>query len=333
MFNQYRLKRKWGRGVRRASSFVLLRGDDSAVSNMRDFAWHRTKRNPFWLDESNCVDWKFFAKLLILIILLSLTLYLLIYSKFFQINNIGVIGSQKVTTSLIKESVSSVLNYKKYIFCPGNNYFLADSDEIRSVLMEKFPIKSIEVQKQFPNQLLIKLTERIPAVIFDNGYEYSYLDADASVIDALKKVGKDEWIEKTQVTTSTDDNGNEVSDTKVISRIHKPNTGAIYHEFGDYPIVYVENSSSTLSKEAVSVIKVWYDYIAGTNKIKNGYFIINPEIGVLDIKTGGGWYIKTSVKADVNSEISNLEIAMKNKINVNNISYIDLRFPDKMYWK
>lgn len=335
MFNRHRLKRKWGRGVNRASNFVRVRNCDKVF---KDFAWRRRKNNPFWRDEEDKLNWKKIVELTFLAVCLLGTVVLAIFAPAFRINYINITGLQRIKYVEFDDSVRSVLNYHRFLVLPCDNYFLVDMDEIKDILKQKFSLNNVTVKKEFPNKLSVNVEEKISTVIYDNGSEYSYLDAEGRLVEILKKVGPEEWKEDKKTVTSTDPTGKEISETKVLTREHLPNLKGLVAEYGDYPVVFDERMASTsvgaviLEKEIVQGIIEWFNRL-NTTKHKVNYFIIKDELGEVTIKMGEGWIIRASLKVDVGNQFNELQYLLKNQIKSNKINYIDLRFPGKAYWK
>ncbi|MFH1947140.1 MAG: FtsQ-type POTRA domain-containing protein [Candidatus Magasanikbacteria bacterium] len=304
----------------------------------KDFAWHRSKRNPMWRDPET-PNWR---KRLEIIILLSSVVGMLgigIYSSFFKINDINIDGIQRIDQNELKEAVQGVINYKKLFIFPGNNYFVVNVDEIRDIVKERFPIESIIVKKIFPNTVEIALLEKISTIIYDNGSEYCYLDTNGRVVELIRKVGEDEWLNKTEIVTTTNELGEEISEEKIIEQTHIPNITQIVKEMGDYPILYdtrkqmVEINSEVINEKFVRGIIDWFNLINKNTSIPFKYIIIDNGIGDAVIKTKEGWDIVVRLEENVETQFHELQYILKERINQKPINYVDLRFLGKVYWQ
>ena len=175
---------------------------------------------------------------------------------------------------------------------------------------------------------MVSVEEKISTIIYDNGAEYSYLDTDGNIVEILRKIGDDEWQEKSAATSSTP-----------AIRVHIPKSKQIKKEIGDYPIVYDERgltagmNTNVLDKETVAGIIQWFNFLNKQAKILPSYFTISDGLGEGVIKTGEGWYIKANFEKNIDSQFSELQYVLKQKINRKNVNYIDLRYPGKVYWQ
>ena len=93
MFNHHRLKRKWGRGLKKTSDLVFMRSSDNAAS-LKDFSWHSVKENPLWT-EGEKIDWKKQIEIGALAIAILASIIVCLYAPYFRINNIQVAGLQE----------------------------------------------------------------------------------------------------------------------------------------------------------------------------------------------------------------------------------------------
>ena len=185
MFNRHRLKRKWGRGVKRASNLVYVHNRDRVL---KDFAWRKRKNNPFWRDEDDKIDWQKIANVSVLAICVLGIILLLTFAQVFRITSIQFEGLQRIKYLEARNAVEGVLNYHRFLLCSGNNYFLLNLSEVEDILKEKFSLNDITIKKVFPNKLVVELEEKISTIIYDNGVEYSYLDIEGRTVEILKKV-------------------------------------------------------------------------------------------------------------------------------------------------
>lgn len=300
---------------------------DEATTSLKDFSWHSVKENPLWT-EGEKIDWKKQIEIGILASAILTLIIVCLYAPYFRINNVNVAGLQRISQEKFIESIKSVMNYRRFLILPGSDYFVADLSEMKTILAEKFPLESIVITKKFPNTLMVSVEEKISTIIYDNGDEYAYLDTDGNVVEILRKVGDDEWQEKSAATSSTP-----------AIRVHAPKFKQIKKEIGDYPIVYDERgltagmNTNVLDKETVTGIIQWFNFLNKQAQILPGYFIISDGLGEGVIKTGEGWYIKANFKRDVAGQFNELQYVLKQKINRKNVNYIDLRYPGKIYWQ
>lgn len=331
IFNKQKYKNKWGRGLRRTSNLLFTSNNDKSL---KDFAWHKAKPNPFGKEEGH--DWRFRLKLICLIVCLVAMILIGLYHSFFQIKKINVTGLIRINSVEFNNSVFGAINYKEFLVLPANNYFLMSPRELLLILKNKFPIESISIKKTFPDTLNIVLEEKISTIIYDNGVNYNYLDSEGKVVEILRKVGDDEWQRTTRITTTTDS----TTTIEIVDQKHIPNVKTIIAELGDYPIVYdtrsktVELGSNILNKDIVGGVIKWFNLITKNTNIPFGYVIIDNELGTGTIKTGESWSIMVPFdNNDLEKQFKKLQYLLEKEIKRPNLSYIDLRFGDRVYWQ
>jgi len=158
----------------------------------RKKSWQRNKtyskaRTSFLPRKKNSA--KFFKKM-IFIISIFLIIYFIFFSQFFLIKGIETEGNKNISSNNIKEIINNNISQPILGFIPGNNFFLSKNEKIETILMNEFSeIKSVEVNKKFPNFLKIKIVEKDPLIIWcrlDNCY---YLDNNGTAfLSANKKL-------------------------------------------------------------------------------------------------------------------------------------------------
>ncbi len=336
MFRKY--KNRWKRKVKRVKNNVIFSHSQNTSRHQKDFSWRNRNKNPLIRKEKGSNIKIKFQILLIIIAIISMV-WLAIYHSFFHISKINITGLQRIDEEEIITSIDSVINYKKLFILPGRNYFLVNVEEISTILKEKYPINSIIVKKTFPHSLSVVIEEKISTLIYDNSNKYAYIGLDGNIVEVIRTVGEDEWIHKTTTTLITNEEGIEIEKEKIIESTHKPPVNRIITEMGDFPIVYdmrgkeVEQNSVVLKKDTVAGIIKWFDLINNRTDIPFGYIVIDNELGDGFIKTREGWEIKAKLNKDVEKQFESLQFILKEKVNRQNLNYVDLRFGSQVYWK
>lgn len=334
LFNRHKFKKKLGRGVKSASKLVF---SYNQVNKHKDFDWRTPKSNPF--RKAVEVNWKKRIEIILLVIIFLGILGIMMYSSFFKIKNVEIIGLKRINQQELIDNVVSMTNYKSFLIIPKNNYFMIDLDEINDILKQKYPIQKITTQKVFPNTIQIDIEEKISKVIYDNGKTYNYLDESGKVVEILRQVGEDEWIIKRENVTSTNELGEEIVEEKEVERKHQPPITKIIQEMGDYPIIYTKVATNdthindiVLDQNIITGIIEWFNLLEKKTDIDFAYFLIEDSFGGGIVKTINGWDLKV-LTIDVGSQFSELEYILKDKVDINNLNYIDLRYPGRVYWK
>lgn len=336
MFNRHRLKRKWDRGVGKASDFLIHARKEDRV--LKDFAWHSAKQNP--LSVGHQTKKRFKRLFTVLAVSFLAVLAVGIYHPFFSVNKVAATGLQRINQREFEEAVLGIINYRKFFLLPGNSYFSVDVEEVKNVLKERFPVESVTVKKSFPATLSVEVEEKISTLIYDNGKEYSYLDGSGKVVEIIRQVGEDEWIKKTSITTSTNEKGEIVEEIKILEANHTPNTKKIIEEMGDYPILFDRRlqamalNTPVISKEMAAGIIEWFNLLNKKTDVSFGYAIVEDGRGEGEIKTSAGWRLKVKLAENIDLQFAELQhLLTKEKTNFSNLNYIDLRYSGKVYWQ
>lgn len=266
------------------------------------------------------------------------SLGLLFLHPFFQIHSVQIQGLQRIQESDMRDTVSGMLSYKRFFLFPQNNFFVVNIEDIHTILAQKYPLKSLTIKKSFPHTLNITIEEKLSTIIYDNGEQYSLVDANGKISEVLRIVDDSEWRVTKKTVTSTNASGVEVSTEQILSRFHTPNYKKILTEVGDYPLVYdtrgkkIGKGEQILNDVTVQTIIEWYEMIKHHTDIPITYFYLDKEVGDVTIKTTEGWIIKAKLDTKIAEQFQTLQYILKEKVKRGEIQYIDVRFPGRAFW-
>ena len=154
--------------------------------------WQRRRtayksRSSFFPKKRNSVK---FLKKITVAGFIFLIIYFILFSQFFLIKEIKIEGNKNILSSDIKEVINKNISQPVLKFIPGNNFFLNKDEDVETLLLNEFSeIKSVKLNKKFPDLLEIKITEKNPLIIWcrlDNCY---YIDDNGiAFLSAEKKL-------------------------------------------------------------------------------------------------------------------------------------------------
>jgi len=299
---------------------------------------YRQGRHEFSSEEKKPTTWKWYAKITTIGVTFLSTLGLLLLHPFFEIRAIDIKGLQKIKENDIRDTVTGILSYKRFYVFPQDNFFVVDIEDLHSILSQKFPLRSLTITKNFPSTLHIQLEEKLSTIIYDNGEQYSLMDANGKISEVLRIVDDNEWRVIKKNVTSTNADGVEVSTDTIISRFHAPNYQKISKEVGEYPLVYdtrekkIGKWEQVLDENTVQEIIEWYEILKKNTDVPISYFYLDQEVGDVLIKTSEGWTIKAKLNNKINDQFQALQYILKEKVQRPNLQYIDVRFPGRAFW-
>ena len=311
-------------------------------SQAKDFAWHGRKRNP--IQKVPPAGRSLRTRLYIALLSISIfgMLGLFVYQPFFQISHITVSGMERLTQQEIEQTVYGAMAYYRWFLFPAKSFVFLDTQEISDILNERFPLNTITVKKQFPNTLIIDLEERVSTVLYDNGDAYHFMGLTGKIVEPIRKVTDAEWRTETKIVTSTNELGEEISESKIVARYHTPDISAIEHDLGQYPMIVDTDHSSTgtlavntevMKESNVSQILNWYNILSNTLEMPPVYVdASSPYRTVIYLKNNPDIYITLS-EGDSQAQIERLHTALKEIPSLEQISYIDVRYAGKIYWQ
>ncbi len=334
--NTYKLRRLFKKKIYRLQNSVDT-AFFSSGSRKKDFAWGGQCANPH-VSRRTATDYGYTFKLALFAGLSLITLGLLIYHPRFQLNSVDVLGLVRIEKKDIEGTALATMEGKRFLTMPRSNYFFFDLEELKSILVEKFPIAHIAITKKFPGNLSIAVEEKISNIIYDNGKQYGYVDMQGNVVEIKRNVLDAEWTVATKKVTSTDETNKEILKEEVVSRTHKPDVNAVSRELGNLPILYDARATDMLVNTKIlrdttaAAVVSWYNMLDKKVNVPISYFEIGDEVGDILMHTKHGWSIKGRL-TEIESQSEALDTILKEKISGSNIQYIDVRYEGRVYWK
>ena len=239
--------------------------------------------------------------------------YLICFCSFFQLAKIEISGNQKVKTENIKNLTEKEIS-KKILFFSSKSIFLANISEIQDKILQEFPhIVNADLQRKFPALLKIRIEERKPAAVFCQGKNYFFIDKDGIIFEEVFGEMFEDML-------------------KIKLQIPFTAVGGICSD--DMCGYGIELGKGVVDKEKLAQILDIQAKLKKNLKIQiNSADIISEQR--LDIKTAEGWEIYFNTRKDIDWQIIELDLVLKEKIPFEKrgeLKYIDLRF-DKVYYK
>jgi len=235
---------------------------------------------------------RFFWLGILILIIFGGFFYSLIYSSIFQIKEIKISGNQKVLTENLQDTIQNQIE-KKVLFLPTKSIFLANLNKISETILEKFPqIAQANLNRDFPDILLVQIKERKPVAIFCQNENCFSVDIEGNVFEPN--------LTKPDLVTLR--KGDLNSEIKLGEKL--------------------------LDQTLISQILDIHSQLRENFKIPIKEVLIVSDQRV-DFKTLEGWEIYFNPQGDLNWQLTKLRVVLEEEIppeNRQNLEYVELRF-------
>lgn len=271
------------------------------VENIKD-----KYRNPFSKKRSAKIN-KDKILLLIFLIIAVYWFHLLFFSPSFKITEVNIENLEYIDKFEITQIVENQFKKKILFVFPQDRHFFLNKKTIEDEIRRRFLIEDLQISKKGINGLNIKIKEKVSCITWISGDKYYYLDIQGNVkreVDALE-----------------------------VNR--------------NYPIIYDANSKPVVISLGIQTKVIDEKYIRDAIKIADD-IKNNTEIDVISYKyfdkgviqelyakVNKGYEIYFDLKNDIKVQLDNFYTVWQQEIKDKNesISYIDLRFGDRVYYK
>lgn len=241
---------------------------------------------------------KFFWLSILILIILSGFFYFLFCSDFFQVKNIVIAGEKRVNKVEIESMIKDSLERKFWIFTM-RNIFLVNLSQIKDQILENFPeINNLEIRRQIPSGLNLKIYEREEIAQFCQGEICFFLDKEGII---FTNAIPESYLLKIETTLSPEklNLGKKIFEKEILDKI-----------------LDTEKKLKDLDIHLESVLVMSDDN--------------------LQFKTKEGWRIFINPQKEIDWQITKLNVSLKEAIpkeKRQNLEYIDLRFGNFAYPK
>ena len=141
----------------------------------QDAAWRHGSRNPYDLPKRTSLWRRTGFQLALFGVSFLLSANLIIFHQFFQIQRITVTGLERLSETDVRSKIQTALSRKRFYVIPGANYLAVRPASLARMLREDFSIEQAIISKQFPQDLLVHIQEKISTIIYGNSSGYVYL--------------------------------------------------------------------------------------------------------------------------------------------------------------
>lgn len=251
-------------------------------------------------------NWKFFVKVFYFVsipIAISSLIYFLIFSYFFRIREVVVVGNSYIASSSIVDEFWNIVSEKYFYLFRNDNINILRRAELKQKLMDKFSrIDSMDIKKDYPDKIIVNIKEKEAVEILCPGQlaKCFYIDKNGIAFD--EAVNTEGFL----IIKILDNRGYNV----------ELNKRALYPEFINF------------------VGKIKDNFRDATDSSIKSFILVHPsqrEVTVL----ADNYKVIFDVSVDTAKQLMVLKETMMKEIKdqKNKLDYIDLRVEGRAYYK
>lgn len=248
------------------------------------------------------------AYFFMLAVFLGVTAYALIFSSFMRINYLNLEGTKELGYEEVYAKAEALMDGKYLDVFPRNNFILISKKKVQGVLLDEFKkIRSVAVEKKFPDTINIKIEERDALIIWctkgpcyiidEGGFAYAGADFDS---DELKE---NNLVKLVDISAKPVTIGEQVLDEEYVKFIFSVREA------------FQENLSLDVSNEYVTKYRI---------------------SGEVEVKTGEGWDIYLNSQLPLEKSVRTIKAFLEKEIDEEarkRLEYLDLRVENKVFYK
>ena len=267
-------------------------------------------------------------------------IYLLFFSPALKIKSIEISGAKNIEPVKIKKIVEQILQEKILSKISRNNFILLPQNKIVDAVLSSSPeIKTVKLGKKLTDRLLkVEIVEREPSLIWCHIL---------SPTPAINSTSTSSIATSKIISNNSDSVFNPtITAPEADKCFFMDSEGFVFKEApilsgGRWPTVYDQTGREIGLAQSVVSVKI-LNFILEVKKeiaaagLNLGDFVIKSySLGDLEIIASDGWLVYLDLNYPVQTQISALKRTLDEdlKNNQNLLEYIDLRVPNRVYYK
>ncbi len=259
--------------------------------------------NPFFRQPKKTLTRKMIWLFTFLILIISgALLWFFLGSSLWRIKTLEIEGLTRINREEIEAMAREQMFASAALFFNQDNIYLFDKEKFKANILESYNFSDLEIIKKLPNTLLIKVSERPYAFIFEQGSDFVYASRDAYTIS--ESVVSEEDKQKYFILENRSSNNLITAAGKIV-----------------LPDAYLE------------FIFNLADYLRNSQEVQAEKYIIDVELNTVKVKFKDGPEVYFNIKNEAVAQLERLILVKKEKIkdNFSKTKYIDLRYGDKIF--
>jgi hypothetical protein len=228
--------------------------------------------------------------------------WFLMFSAFWRWDQVTIEGLTRLPASELEKIVWEQGSQPRWLMWQQSNIFAFDAEALAQNIAAHYNFAGLTVHKSWPRSIVLTVSERPYAFIWQEGSEMFYASADGY---AIKEPAVSEEDKKKYPIFD-----NQTGQTMIGSR----NKIGIKDEYLRF---FLDLHSAFSSENSVSVEK----------------FVLDREFNTLRVKLIDGPLVYFNTKSSAREQLNNLILVKNAKIkdNFNKTNYVDLRYGDKIF--
>jgi cell division septal protein FtsQ len=238
--------------------------------------------------------------LILFVILIIALIWLICFSPFLTISQIEISGAREERIQSIEQSAWDQANQHRFWLLSQSHLYLFDGNQFKEKLLEQYSLNEVQIKKVVPKKLKIVITEKTPVAVWIENDTYYLIDGEGWVINTI---------------------GGPIPDLVTIHNNGQPKLNNKRLEGQESLIkASIELKSSLDSKFAY---------------LESDQIVTTYERNSITLVLKDGVLIYFTIDEPISSQLDRLDVLIKGQLKnqLTGISYIDLRFGDKVYYK
>lgn len=233
-------------------------------------------------------------------IIIGALIWLFLVSNIILVQKIEIRGNILVSGSSIEEMAFNQTKEKRWLFFGQDRWFVFNGKKLAASISDRYKINTVTIRKKLPDTITVEIKEKTAAAVWFEADTYWQIDAEG-------------WI-LAQATGSQE------------------NLPTIYNNGQPRILDQKINVDQSVIAAAGELAKEWPVRFAS---IPIKQLVIDQELLTIKLYPARGAMVYFNTNDSISSQLNRLEILLASELKgrFEKLTYIDLRFADRVYYK
>ncbi|MBI2476744.1 hypothetical protein HYV72_01080 [Candidatus Uhrbacteria bacterium] len=261
----------------------------------------RRKLNPYYVSRTAVSPKQWIAGLFFLCVLVLVLLFL--FAPIFQINNVVVEGGEEDTRAAVDIYINGYLHSKWAYVLPRSQRWLLDEETLKGKLVQSFPLADATITLK-GREMHVRISERVRTYYLMHGDDVFAVDRTGYVIERIDDIERIQFLMNQNVP--------------VIE----------WTADGDVPL-----GSRIIDETIFASIVYAIESVSAKTLLTPERAQVAIEEQRLNVITDAGLTLYLSLQRNMDTQLRKLDALLANKlVDLNGLTYIDLRYQNRLYY-
>lgn len=249
--------------------------------------------------------------------------YWLFWSGLFEVRAIEVRGNQTLAAGTIEQVVREQFSHRRAVLFSQSHLLFFDSAAVEQRLQQQYFFDQVVIKRRPFHRLIVAITEKTAQLTWVSDSRYYTIDGNGLALREILAPSVVELRDDQQPSEAAA--GEQVIDAQILG-----DSGTVVIDQTNTPVTI---GQSVANQAFIHFITELVNQFSTTELTAEQWLVPSPSEGVVHVKTNRGFTVYFDSQDQLDAQLANLRLILREKIKDRNVNYIDLRFGNRVFIK